>query len=161
MADLPKAQLAHLVDGRVRLVFPDAKGDHVFFRALVDRIAGLSPVRAVEARPVTGSVIIEFAGSPEDLLAASSTANVLELIFDDPGEGETAADRAFSHAQLADLLFRLKTDGALDTRSLAFLLFAGLGLAQLARGGPLWPPAATAFWYAASALMMGAKKTDG
>lgn len=156
MAERPKAILAHAVEGRVRLVFPDARGDRDQLESLVYAIGALPPVSRVEARPRTGSVVIEYDGSAEDLLAASDAAGLLDLSLE-ADEGGTAADAALERAKLADLLVKFKTEGALDTRSLAFLLFAGLGLAQLARGGPLWPPAATAFWYAASALMMGGK----
>lgn len=161
MAERRKAILAHAVEGRVRLVLPEARGDRTALEEVVQTIAQLPPVRHVEARPRTGSVVIVYDGPAEDLLAASDGAGLLDLAHGPEGGEGSAADAALERAQMADLLFRLKTGGALDARSLAFLLFAGLGVVQLARGGPLWPPAATAFWYAGSALMMGAGRKEG
>lgn len=156
MAERARARLVHSIPGRVRLVFPEAKGNAAFLADMAGRIAALPPVTDVAQRPLTGSLVVSYQGPAEALLAAAGAADLVDLVLEEaPG---SAADAARERAVLADLLVALKTGGVLDIRSLAFLGFLGVGLWQLARGGPLWPPAATAFWYAASALLAQAKR---
>lgn len=52
--------VVHRLPGRIRLKTPAAKGDHAFFARLRGGISALDGVHAVEANPVTGSVVVHY-----------------------------------------------------------------------------------------------------
>ncbi|GMU45777.1 MAG: hypothetical protein AMXMBFR26_05590 [Porticoccaceae bacterium] len=66
--------LAHFAPGRLRLRVARIKTDAPFAARLQDRLAAVPGVRKLELRPLTGSVLIEFAA---DTLAQAPARTML------------------------------------------------------------------------------------
>lgn len=131
---LPRAEIAHLLPGRMRLRIRTHRDDARFFAEIAGRIAGLAGVRAVRANPRTGSLLIEHEGPAAALLRSVTEDGVLEAMPAEPPP--SARQRAYSR--------RL---GAMPPLSVAAVGLAGLGAYQVARGQILGS-ASENFWMA-------------
>lgn len=127
---LPLAELVHAMPGRARLRIAEKRGDAAFFSAIALRISALPGVLQVDARPLTGSIVIEH-GPPIAQIAARAAEARLFTLVETPTE-EPAAWPA------PPIEPRLAAAGVLGL----------IAVWQLLRGR-LFPPALTAAWYAA------------
>jgi hypothetical protein len=127
----PLAAVAHRRVGRARLRFLDQRNHAAFFRTLAGRLSLLPTVSRVDARPLTGSVIIYYRGSWPAFAESVERAGLFVI---ERGKAESAGAAR-----------------ALPVTAQASLALAGGHLAlaawQLARGRTL-PPALTLVWYA-------------
>jgi hypothetical protein len=110
----------------------------------------LPGVHGVEARPLTGSVIIAHDGSTEGLIHAAGDARVFEVREPPPQPGPVA--EALAWKDWADRSLRDAVGPGVDLRTIAAFAFIAMALRQLAAGS-IMPPAATALWYGLSLLL--------
>jgi len=127
----PLAAVAHRRVGRVRLQFPDQRNHGAFFRTLAGRLSLLPAVKQVDARPLTGSVIVYHRGSWPAFAESVERAGLFAIDHDT--DKSAGAGRALPVTAQASL--------ALAGGHLALAAW------QLARGRTL-PPALTLVWYA-------------
>lgn len=148
-AALPEARLAHLCEGRARLVFPRHMGNHGFFSRLTAAMEDLAPVTAAVGRPHTGSLILSFEGRPESVIADIEAAGLFKIAADAALNRLGDAIRADAGKLNSGLQFA--TRGQLSVSDVSFLAFLSVGLVQLARGR-IDINAISALWYAVSVL---------
>lgn len=139
-----RAQLAHVMPGRVRVRLPDFRGKAEALAVLEQQLVQSALFERVRANPATGSLVLEFKGSQQATLARLAEQFPIELEPDKP----TAARRPAG--PLADPL-RLVSGRDVNPMLLAATLFSGIGMVQLFRG-EIMLPALSAFWYAANAF---------
>jgi hypothetical protein len=141
----PALEVVHAAAGRLRLRVSrrmDAGG----MEDLVERIAGVSGIDRVIARPATGSVIVHSAKPVEALVEALSGSLGIEVR---PQRKPPPVGQVLQVSLMkldADVL--RTTDKSLDLRALLVLLLLFAAVVQLARGriaGPATTLAMTAF----------------
>ena len=88
------ATIVHSSPGRIRVrLGPDLRTPDLM-RTIVDALAGMQGVRAVEANPTTGSVLLlhdPAVLTVEDLTSAAEVANIVLTVPDPPGTPAVAA----------------------------------------------------------------------
>ncbi len=126
---LPVAVVVHAMSGRTRLRIAERRGDRAFFASIATGLSAMPGVSRVEARPLTGSILI---------LHVTPFARVA-----------AAAERARLFA-VGDASIPLSLPAtAIDAKKAAAASLGVFALWQLSRGQIL-PPALTLVWYAAS-----------
>ena len=141
------ARIAHQTRDRIRIAIPSRRGDDAYFQALAGQLAHSDQVRHTRVNPAAASLVIEFGGAPEDLLAELQRV-ALDL--------SSAADMAPDQAPPAPAQY-----GAwkVNPMFMAGAAFGVVGVIQTLRGEVLLP-AMSAFWYAANALRMARAAGD-
>lgn len=127
-ASLPLAQVAHAMPGRARLRIADRRGDAAYFAAVSKALSAIAGVRAVEAAPMTGSILIQHSGPLARIGVAAQEAQLFVV-----GEAPAAA--------------RETAEFSLDPKIVAALALFAAALWQMSRERVL-PPAITLLWYA-------------
>lgn len=130
---LPAAELVHAMPGRTRLRVAEKRGDAAFFSAIALRLSALPGVFQVDARPLTGSIVIEH-GPPIAQIAARAAEARLFALVEKPRD-EPAPLLAWPAPPIEP---RLAAAGVLGL----------VAVWQLLRG-QVFPPALTTVWYAA------------
>jgi hypothetical protein len=148
-----RVQVAHVTKGRARIQFPEQRGDLAFFGHMVQLIEQSGLVRSVRANPVTGSIVLEFDGRPEDLLAKLKALVAVEI-------APPQAYRQSRSPRAATAPFTLVSGRDINPMLMAGTLFGAVGVVQTLRGHLLLP-ALSAFWIAASAFRMARNQTQG
>lgn len=129
MADaLPIAAIVHSMQGRTRLRIDDRRGDAAFFASVATGLSSLPGVFDVDARPLTGSVVIRH-GAPLARIGAAAAEARLFAIGD--GSSVPPAGPAVT----------------IDAKAALALGLGALAVWQLAQERVL-PPALTLLWYA-------------
>jgi Heavy metal associated domain 2 len=145
-----KAQRIHDLPGRTRFKIPERRGDQAFFNDVCERLRKYPSVREVEANPVTGSLLLQYAGELESepvQAALNALAELVELELSAP----PVAKRLRADAIEVDQTIRRFTHGALDLGSAAALGLLALAGVQLLRGQQ--PVSAISLaWYATELL---------
>lgn len=149
-----RVQIAHQTPGRVRLQVPERRGDNAFFDEVSRRITESGLVHSVRVNPVTGSIVLEFDGQPEQQLAKLGAAMPFEIEMAPAGQAQRAALPEPARP------FKLVSDREINPMLMASTLFAAVGVVQAIRG-QLLVPALTAFWYAANAFRMAETPKEG
>jgi hypothetical protein len=146
---LPKARVAHVSPGRLRLRIVEKRGDRAYFEKVESALGSQPDFAAAQVQVTTGSLLMvgknatipgaaDF-GRKNDLFdLKEQSAHPDQLIWDTaaPVQAFSGHIRRFSG----------------DTLDLSSGLFFGLllfGLFELLRGNWKTPPWYTAFWYAA------------
>lgn len=129
---LPLATVVHTTAARTRLRIASRRGETGFFTRCAGQLAAAPGVATVEARALTGSLLVHHAEGAFDAVAEHAERAGLFIV----AEIEPAA--------APDAPPRLPPPPAL-----AALAFGALGLFQLTEKRVL-PPALTLFWYAAT-----------
>jgi hypothetical protein len=155
---LPLGHIAHASSSRLRLSFPDLKGQYDSLEALCAAARRLDGVHSAEGRPLTGSVIIAHDGSPEDLVHAARKARVFD-VQDVPEEQPGPVADAMAWKDWADRSLRDTIGPNVNLRTIAGVAFIAMAVRQLAAGSIL-PPAATALWYGMSLLLAANPEPD-
>jgi hypothetical protein len=150
-----RAQIAHQTKGRIRVLFPDHRGDRAFFEQVVQLIADSDLVQAARANPLTGSLVLEFSGSPEDLLAKFKKLVPIEIVPAPPPPRVGPSSLAAANDPL-----KLVSGRDINPMLMAGTLFGAVGMVQAWRGH-LMIPALSAFWYAANAFRMARDPRQG
>lgn len=125
---LPNAEIVHTMQGRTRLRIGDKRGDGAFFASIATGLSSIPGVYNVEARPLTGSIVIQHGAALTRIGAAAQEARLFTI-----GDG-------FS-GPLAE------PDVTIDPKSALALGLGAFAVWQLAQGRVL-PPALTLLWYA-------------
>lgn len=149
-----RLQVAHLTPGRARVRLPEHRGDHEFFGCMVQSIQESGLVHSVRANPVTGSIVLEFDGLPDDLLAKLSALWPIEIVPSAPASLPGPLPTGVASP------FKLVSGRDINPLVMTGTLFSAIGVVQALRGRFL-VPALSAFWYAADAFRMGRDQTKG
>jgi hypothetical protein len=142
-----QARVAHETVGRARLQLASRRGDKDFFERLSQQLSRVGQVQKVRANPETGSVVLEFSGTLDDVIASSDGAEPIEL------ERSSFKISAPQQPPVAarDKTFRIVSGHDINPMLMAAVLFGAVGVVQTLRG-KVMIPALTAFWYAANAF---------
>jgi hypothetical protein len=148
-----KAHVVHHIPGRVRLRVPAKRRHHAFFHDVKQRLEGCDAVSSVAVNPASGSVLIRYEGSIEELLAQAAVAGLLEFleVTEELPLLEPIADQLVESLGHVDRHITRSTGGALDGRSALLIAFVAAAVWQSLRG-QLFGPAVPLLWYAAQAL---------
>lgn len=147
------AAIVHQLPGRIRLRVHEKRGDTGYFSMLSEQVSHLRGVDHVKVNPSTGSIVIEFSGTAENLIQQLqfhhlSVENQYKANNADhrpakplPGNGSAAGDTPFHIVSNRDVnpMFMLGT------------LLAVVGIVQTARGKIL-VPSLSVLWYAMEAF---------
>jgi hypothetical protein len=127
----PVLEIWHAVPGRTRLR-PTQALDHVGLKTLAERLAAVPGVQRVVSRPKTGSLILEFDGAPDPILAAITEAGVARVRPPEPPPpiGQLAQ---FGLLQ-ADMALQERTGKTLDLNTTVALLLMAGAVVQVTRG---------------------------
>lgn len=140
------ATIVHSSPGRIRVRLAPELRTPDLMRAIVDTVAGMQGVRAVEANPTTGSVLLLHDPAVltiDDLTSAAAAANIVLTVPDPPGSPTVSAPGGPSPlAQRINSVFG-QLDGTLarvtgkraDARTLLPLGLAAIAVRQLAASG--------------------------
>jgi hypothetical protein len=129
---LPQAEIVHAMPGRARLRIPARRGDAVFFASVATGLSTIAGIDKVEARPMTGSILIHH-GAP--LARVTEAAEKARLFVIAP----SAEAPSFVEAL------------PLDPKMIAGIGLAVLAMWQVTQGRVL-PRAGTLAWYAANLM---------
>jgi len=150
---LPSGYIAHSCAFRTRLNLPELKGKEGPLTVLCDAVLGLEGVRQVEARLLTGSLIIHHDGAAGELVRRIEKAGLLRIRRE--AWEHAPAVEAQAWKEQIDGFLEASLGKGLDVKNVAaFSLFA-MALRQIA-AGHVFPPATTALWYGMNLLVMGA-----
>jgi hypothetical protein len=127
----PRAEVAHAIEGRTRLLFREHAGDAAALTAIATRIGELEGVDTVSIRTLRGTVVMTHDGHFDEYAERAARAGIFDVV-------EPDADLA----EVEDVLPVLKSMPGIGA-----LAFGALGLVQVAEKR-LLPPAVTLFWYA-------------
>jgi hypothetical protein len=108
-------------------------------------------VRQVEARLLTGSLIIHHEGTTDELVRHIEKARLIRICTEAGEHGPATEAKAWQ--EQIDSFLESSLGKGLDVKGVAaFALFA-MALRQIAAGNVL-PPATTALWYGMNLLMI-------
>jgi hypothetical protein len=171
------ATVTHRLPGRTRLRIPAHRGDAGFFAQAVEQARVLPTVRAAQANPVTGSLLLEHEGEIEpiarelglDVLTSQPPARRMRRPVAPPSPFGLAAVGFGAAAAVQLARGRLAGDSAVENLWNGFTAFralkrpglaavlTGVGMVQLARGRVLNSALSLAF-YAASARALARRQ---
>ena len=149
-----RVRIAHQTVGRVRVQVLEHRGDREFFDHLSQLIADSGLVQTVRANPITGSVVLEFAGTTEDLLDKLSALAPVEVV------SAPVASPMRWPAVAANSPFKLVSGREINPMLMAGTFFGAVGVLQTLRGKVVIP-ALSAFWYAANAYWLARTPAEG
>ena len=145
----PKAQIAHISPGRVRLRIAAKRGDTEFFDRLKRAWDGWSGAAPAGVNAATGSLLITGEAATIGRAADFGRENeIFDLVALPPHPGRLIQDTAGPFVALNSRIKAL-SGGTLDLPSALFAALLLTGLLELLRGNWKSPPWYTAFWYAA------------
>ena len=148
--------LEHAVAGRARLRAPARRGDSEWFERIRQDLQACEGVVDVEARPLTGCLVVrhvgEFAGIA-DIAARQAGLRVEGPPAPAPLRPELELRLERARAAVSEIIGR-----EFSWRQALLSTLVGLGLFQLFRGRVL-APAATLLWYALT-LALWSAQTD-
>lgn len=147
MTALPEAQVAHKVEGRLRVKIPCKRYDDNFFDSLGRLVSRRFPELRVEVNPVTASALFLGPRPPKEIMKYALKSRLFRVHMP-ARHTETvlgAVRRSFKDLDHSLLKY---TGGELDVASVIFLSLVGNGLYQIALGNFSAPSWYTAFWYA-------------
>lgn len=123
-AMLPRASIAHVLPGRVRLQFAEHRGDAALFSRLAERLAEAPGIRAVRANPTTGSLLVMHSEDGVDSIARLARER---------GLFELAATPSAAARPLRPVAAR-RRGMPVSPLTLTTAGLAGLGMVQTVRG---------------------------
>ncbi len=148
-----EAGLTHLVAGRLRVKLPARRRDAAFFADLSRRLAQCDGVREVHVNPLTGSVLVLHATTPEAIAAYATEHGLFSLQLDPVSSDKTFFARAYALVSDRPARPTRRAGGVPEEEreriraSRLSATLAGLGTLQTVRG-QVMAPAITLFWYA-------------
>jgi len=147
----PDAYVGHLSPGRVRIKIPSRKKQEPYFSSLQEEFAKAPGITAVEANPVTGSLLIRHKLDDAALCALLHVYNV-KLPSEDMGASSGV------HKEVATIVGgmnrRVKSfsRGALNLEAVAAIALIGSTVYQISRGRVTAIPWYNGIWYAYALL---------
>ena len=154
----PSGYIAHSCAFRTRLSLPELKGKDGPLTALCDAVLELDGVRQVEARLLTGSLIIQHDGAAGELVRQIEKAGLLRIRSEAWEHGPAVEAQAWKDQ--IDGFLEASLGKGLDIKSVAALALFAMALRQIA-AGHVFPPATTALWYGMNLLVMSAANRFG
>lgn len=148
----PLATLAHHSPGRARIRVAARRGDTSYFDRVRDSFSQCPGIRHLDVNPSTGSILLHHSLGIEEIVGFGRENELFDLEESSPRRRSPLARLGGSLRRLDQHLAR-STGGSLDLATIAFVVFAGGAVVQLARGKAL-APASTLAWYAASLLLL-------
>lgn len=156
--DAGRVELLHASPGRIRLRLPEIKGNPARARELEQQVAGLGPLRRVDANPVTGSLLIVYDADDAASLVEIARQMLPELSresLSSPPDEEldveevtpSAVQAILARLQAANAQVRTAT-GGLDLRILVPALLVTLGIRNLVMDEKRRPAWYNYFWFA-------------
>ncbi|MCU0895886.1 MAG: hypothetical protein MUC55_00110 [Burkholderiales bacterium] len=139
----PRAELAHAIEGRTRLRFPEHAGNTGALTAIATRLGDLEGVDTVSIRAISGTVVMTHDGHFDEYADRAARAGMLELIEPVPAAEPDA----------------LPVPASIPATALAAGAFAALGLFQIGEKRIL-PPALTLLWYATELFRRAQRSAD-
>lgn len=146
MAEGEPARLVHRLPGRVRLKVDGRRRDAAWFDAVALELSLLDGVRAVDADPRTGSLLIRHEGSLDTLLDELARRGLVRVDEREPRETPLAL-RLGERLDRLDAHLKRASAGELDLGGAALLALLLLALVQALRG-QVAGPAVSLLWYA-------------
>jgi len=140
-----RAVIAHWIPGRVRLVVPDKRGDAEYFRKLAGEFSDVKGLQKVKVNPITGSLILEFAGGVGSIVQRALTRDLFridEMKIPQDVPASLRPDTSPIH---------LVSNRKIDSKFMLGSAFGAAGVVQVLRGKIL-TPALALFWYAQDAF---------
>jgi hypothetical protein len=138
------AAIVHKIPGRVRLRIEDRRGDANYFSTLSEEISGMPDIHGVKTNPATGSVVITFSGSMEELVRQLREHDLFVEERHEPG----SVRRAEAPGNGADTRpFLLVSNRDINPMFMLGTLLAAIGVVQTFRGKIL-VPSLSVLWYA-------------
>lgn len=142
------AVIVHRLPGRIRLRLQDRRGDTDYFSTLSEEISGMPGIAEVKVNPLTGSVVIIYSGTTEDLLQRLEDKHISIANRHEPADKHRHASPADGrHAPP----FLLVSNRDINPMFILGTLLAAIGVVQAFRGKIL-VPSLTALWYATEAF---------
>lgn len=155
----PDAELLHWLPDRARIRVPSLRRDPEALRALAVVVADVPGLSVARVNPGTGTLLVAH-GAPDPQSFTSCLSPVLDVRFEARGAAPALDLRLRTFLEDARGRVEAALGGGVNLRGLAFLLLVAVSLAQVARGR-VWPPAATALWYALGVLFPGPDDAEG
>jgi hypothetical protein len=157
--DIGRVELLHATPGRIRLRIPEMKGNPAKAREVEQQVAGLKPLRRIEANPVTGSILVTY--DPDDSASLEELRRwfLPELdpaaLTSPPDQGDddveavtpSAVQAVLSKLQAINANVRTTT-GGLDLRILVPAMMVLMGIKTLVTEGKRKPAWYNYFWFA-------------
>jgi hypothetical protein len=142
--------VAHQIEGRTRLRAQTRPVDVEELLALAGRLGSMPGIEVVDARPETGSLVVEHPVMDADGLAAA-VVRAGGVIVPSSVEGASVAAHSLQPIRggldRVDGLLSQLTAGAVDGRTLAFVVLFSLAIRQM-MAGQVMVPALSLFWWA-------------
>lgn len=151
---LPRAQVAHVTDNRLRIRIPSMKSKLWYFEKLTENLSARGDVKEVWTNPSVGSVLIIHEARLEDLVNYASNSGLFSLSAVGPTP-KTLYDEVAGVFKGWNRNLKSFTGGRVDIPSLVFLLLIISGVYQIMRGRFTAPAWYTAFWYALGVFSKG------
>ena len=147
MHEQPLAFVSHKTRSRIRLKVPSKRKDHAFFASLAEKMSSVEGVSAVEAYPLTGSILLLHSSDPDRVIETASVVGGLR--FDRNVVTRTNLHRRVTETfEGIDVALRDVTGNELDVGGLAVLTLLGAAIYQILKGNLTAVPWYAAGWYA-------------
>ncbi|HYZ84190.1 MAG TPA: hypothetical protein VE621_07290 [Bryobacteraceae bacterium] len=141
----PRAEVQHEIAGRIRFRVPEKRSDQGYFDWVAGAIREFPGVEAVQAKPLTGSILVLHRTESEKILQMAQAAELFHVAPPEPRVLPTAT--AHRLLDQVDARINTATRGGWDFDSVLMLACAVAGGLQVYRQN-VWPAAASMFWYA-------------
>jgi hypothetical protein len=152
-----EGHISHQSPGRLRIKFPEQKGEENFFNKLGKKLLSCPGVQKVEANPSTGSVLLLHESDSRSIVEFARGKKIFHV--SEPKKGESPFHQNLI-SSFAGLNERVKSGmgGQIDLWGVISLLLIGAGIYQVARGNLVAIPWYTALYYGSNILL---KSRDG
>ncbi|AEH45465.1 hypothetical protein Thein_1605 [Thermodesulfatator indicus DSM 15286] len=144
MPSKPEAFVVHSLKGRVRLKAPALKNRPKELDHIISTIDSLENVKKVSGNPQTGSILLEYEGSPQVFWNKLRELDVLDIKKAEEVAVKSQLQTVFKKA---DEAIKESSHYRLDLGTSVGLACVAVGLYQLLRGRTNLPSWYTAFWY--------------
>lgn len=141
------AVIVHQIAGRIRMRIQEMRGNHQYFIDLADRLKNVETIEAVKVNLATLSVVVQFSGSLEELVARMRELDLNMTVK----KSDREAVRSSGIRPL-----RIVSGRNINPMFMLGSTFAVIGLVQTFRG-KVAVPSLTALWYAVEAFRNAGK----
>jgi DNA/RNA endonuclease YhcR with UshA esterase domain len=150
------AVIVHQLPGRLRLRFSEGRGDAEYFSALSDIIAHINGVDQVKTNASTGSVVIEFSDTAENLTQRLQQQGVS---IANPSKTDHADVQQYKPDRHNTVPFHLVSNRDINPMFMLGALLTAVGVVQTFRGKVL-VPSISVLWYAIEAFRQSGKSNS-
>ncbi len=149
---IPVATVEHRSSGRLRLRVRSRRGDGAYFAGVTARLSSVRGIRTLEAKPATGSILLQHSLDDDTLLSLAKEQDLFEVADPAPVPEPPFAAISRRYDEI-DRWVSNATGGQADLSTALFGALAASALVQLARGN-VGVPATTLLWYAGSVVLL-------